>query len=35
MQKITGKRGNNDTKAVKIMVPLKYLSSFWRNLKYH
>ena len=31
MQKITGKRGNNDTKAVKIMVPLKYL----RNLKYH
>ena len=34
-QKITDKRGNNDTKAVKIMVSLKYLSSFWRNLKYH
>ena len=24
---------NNGTKAVKIMVPLKYLSNFWRNLQ--
>ena len=28
-QKITGLTGNNGTKAVKIMVPLKYLSKFW------
>ena len=25
--------GNNGTKDVKIMVPLKYLSNFWRTLK--
>ena len=34
-QKITGWTGDNGTKAVKIMVPLKYLSNFWRNLKCH
>ena len=27
-QKITGLTGNNGTKAVKILVPLKYLSNF-------
>ena len=32
-QKITGSTENNDTKNVEIMVPLKYLSNFWRNLK--
>ena len=31
--KITGETGNNDTKNVEIMVPLKYLSNFWRNLE--
>ena len=28
--KITGQTGNNGTKNVEIMVPLKYLSNFWR-----
>ena len=32
-QKITGSTGNNGTKAAKIMVPLKYLSNFWRTLE--
>ena len=32
-QKITGQTGNDDTKAVEIMVPLKYLSNFWRTLE--
>ena len=32
-QKITGKLGNNGTKAVKIMVPFKYLSNFWRTFE--
>ena len=32
-QKITGSAGNNGTKAVQIMVPLKCLSNFWRTLK--
>ena len=31
--KITGRTGNNGTKDVKIMVPLKYLSNFWRTLE--
>ena len=30
-QKITGATGNNGTKSVEIMVPLKYLSNFWRT----
>ena len=32
-QKITCKTGNNGTKDVKIMVPLKYLSNFWITLE--
>ena len=32
-QKITGQAGNGGTKDVEIMVPLKYLSSFWRTLE--
>ena len=32
-QQITGQRGNSGTKDVKIMVPLKYLSNFWRTLE--
>ena len=31
--KITGETGNNGTKNVEIMVPLKYLSNFWRTLE--
>ena len=31
--KITGQTGNNGTKDVEIMVPLKYLSNFWRPLE--
>ena len=31
--KITGLTGNNGTKDVEIMVPLKYLSNFWRTLE--
>ena len=31
--KITGQTGNNGTKDVEIMVPLKYLRNFWRNLE--
>ena len=31
--KITGLTGNIGTKDVEIMVPLKYLSSFWRTLE--
>ena len=31
--KITGRPGNNGTKNVEIMVPLKYLSNFWRTLE--
>ena len=31
--KLTGKTGNNGTKDVEIMVPLKYLSNFWRTLE--
>ena len=32
-QQITRQTGNNETKDVKIMVPLKYLSNFWRALE--
>ena len=32
-QEITGKTGNGGTKDVEIMVPLKYLSNFWRTLE--
>ena len=31
--KITGRSGNDGTKDVEIMVPLKYLSNFWRTLE--
>ena len=31
--KIRGSTGNNGTKAVKKMVPLKYLSNFWGTLE--
>ena len=31
--KITGRTGNGGTKDVEIMVPLKYLSNFWRSLE--
>ena len=32
-QKITGQIGNNGTKYIQIMVPLEYLSNFWRTLE--
>ena len=32
-QQITGQTGNGGTKDVEIMVPLKYLSNFWGNVK--
>ena len=32
-QKITGKTAAGGTKDVEIMVPLKYLCSFWRTFK--
>ena len=32
-EKITFQTGNHGTKDVKIMVPLKYLSNFWRTLE--
>ena len=32
-QNVIGSKGNNGTKAVKTMVPLKYLSIFWRTLQ--
>ena len=31
--KITGQTGNDETKDVEIIVPLKYLSNFWRTLE--
>ena len=31
--KITGRTGNGGTKDVEMMVPLKYLSNFWRTLE--
>ena len=30
-QKVTGQTGNDGTKDVEIMVPLKYLSNFWKT----
>ena len=33
LSKKTDQTDNNATKKVKIMVPLKYLSNFWRTLK--
>lgn len=32
-EKIIGRTGSNDTKYVLIMVPLNYLSHFWRTLE--
>ena len=32
-EKIRGETGNNGTKKVELMVPLKYLSNFWRTLQ--
>ena len=32
-QKVTGVIEANDTKNIEIMVPLKYLSNFWRPLE--
>ena len=32
-EKITGQTGNDGTKDVEIMVPLKYLSNFWKTLE--
>ena len=32
-QKIIGWTGNDGTKNVEVMIPLKYLSNFWRNLE--
>ena len=32
-EKITGQTGDNGTKNVEIIVPLKYLSNFWRTLE--
>ena len=31
--KITGQTGNNGTKNIETMIPLKYLSNFWRTLE--
>ena len=31
--KMTGQTGDNGTKNVEIMVPLKYLSNFWKTLE--
>ena len=31
--KITGQTGNNETNDVEIMIPLKYLTNFWRTLE--
>ena len=30
---MTGQTGDNGTKNVEILVPLKYLSNFWRTLE--
>ena len=32
-QQITTQTGSNDIKEVEIMVPLKYLSNFWKALE--
>ena len=31
-QKITGQTGNGETEDVEIILPLKYLSNFWKKL---
>ena len=31
--KVTGQTGDDGTKNVEIMVPIKYLSNFWRTLE--
>ena len=31
--KLTGQTSDNDTKNVEIMVPVKYVSNFWRTLE--
>ena len=31
-QKITGQTVNNETKGVETMIPLKYLSNFWKTV---
>ena len=31
--KMTGQTGNDETKSVEVMVPIKYLSNFWRTLE--
>ena len=31
--KMTGQTGNDGTKNVEIMVPIKYLNNFWRTLE--
>ena len=33
--KMTGQTGNDGTKNIEIMVPIKYLSNFWRTLEMH
>ena len=32
-EKLTGQTGDNGTKDVEVMIPLKYLSNFWRTLE--
>ena len=32
-ENIIGKKGNGGTKAIEILVPLIYLSNFWRTLE--
>ena len=32
-EELTGQTGNNGTRDVEMMVPLKYLSNFWRTLE--
>ena len=34
-ENVTGQTGDNGTKNVEIIVPLKYLSTFWRTLEMH
>ena len=31
--KITGQTADNDTKNIEVIVPLKYVSNFWRTLE--
>ena len=33
IEKRTGQEGNDGTKNVELMLPLKYLSKLWRTLK--